>query len=267
MKKLTIGLLLFFCTGLLYGQSEADSLYKRILLIPYNPQMYISDSEQEIARVSKRELSELRKRFRLGLDLSLQAVFLTGYDSHSLLRDTNQAAQVEIEELYKSAKFKYTVPMRVVQSLEAEDAQPFYKGIFKKKNTPEPKPEMGLEPPREKEDARIRDNEKYLNIYLLRPEMLLPLAEKYQVDLFVFINQLEIQTDFTDCIDMQNQIYNRKIRVHYSMFNARGEQVAGDVVETRFPSNINEAEEIIGRSFPEISRLLFKQIPKKTPTP
>jgi hypothetical protein len=253
--------------GRLYGQSEADSLYKRILLIPYNPQMYISDSEQEIARVSKRELSELRKRFRLGLDLSLQAVLLTGYDSHSLLRDTNAAAQKEIEEIYRYSKFKYEVPLRVVQQLEAEDAQPLYKTIFKKKKSPEVKPEMGLEPPDKKEDARIRDNEKYLNIYLARADILPQLAAKYQIDLFVFVNQLEIQTDFTDCIDLQNQIYNRKIRVHYSMFNAQGEQVAGDVVETRFPSNINEAEEIIGRGFPELSRILFKQIPKKPQLP
>ena len=263
MKYWSIALLLFFCTGLLYGQSEADSLYKRILLVPYNPQMYISDSDYDIARVSKREIKEMRERFRLGLDISLQAVFLTGYDSHSLLRDTNLAAQSEIQAIYNHSKYAYAVPERVLQQLAEEDGQPFYKAIFKKKKPEPAPPEKGLTAPDQKQDPRIKDSDRYLNIQITDPKLLPALADKYGVDLFLFINQFEIQTDFNDCIDLQNKVYNRKIKVHYSMFNALGQQVGGDVVETRFPSNINEAEEIIGRSFPELSREMLKQVPEK----
>jgi hypothetical protein len=263
MKNGTIVLLLLLSTGLLYGQSEADSLYKRILLVPYNPQMYISDSDYDIARVSKREMREMRERFRLGLDISLQAVFLTGYDSHSLLRDTTQAAQSEIQAIYDHSKYAYAVPERVLQQLAEEDGQPFYKSVFKKKKPEPAQPEKGLQAPEEKEDPRIKDSDRYLNIQITDAVLLPAMADKYGVDLFLFINQFEIQTDYNDCIDLQNKVYNRKIKVHYSMFNALGQQVGGDLVEALFPSNINEAEEIIGRSFPELSREMLKQVPAK----
>ena len=74
----------------------------------------------------------------------------------------------------------------------------------------------------------------------LKDSTLLPyLNEVYGTELFLFINQFDINTDFESCIDLENGIYERIIKVHFSIYNQYNILMDGDYVEVRFPSNEN----------------------------
>jgi hypothetical protein len=103
-----------------------------------------------------------------------------------------------------------------------------------------------------------------MNVKLSHPELLKMLSDKYGVDLFVFINQLEIKTNYNDCIDFQLKIYEREIKVHFSIFDKYGKQLAGDVAISLFPSNSNDIGEIMAGNFPSISSYIADELVKSS---
>ena len=102
-----------------------------------------------------------------------------------------------------------------------------------------------------------------MNIKLSHPELLTKLSEKYGTDLFVFLNQFEMKTHYDDCLDLALKIYKRELKVHYSIFDATGKQLYGDVAVVYFPSNSNDIIEIMSRNFPKISDYIAKTVPKR----
>ena len=47
------------------------------------------------------------------------------------------------------------------------------------------------------------------------------LSEKYGTDIFVFMSQLEIKTNYDDCLNLALKIYQREIKVHFAIYAVR----------------------------------------------
>ena len=272
MKNFTLFLGLLLIVGLSYGQeasegSAPDAAYQRIMIIPFDTKMYLSDADRDIGEESGYDLEEIRRRFRLGLDISLQASLVDSFGSYPILRDTASQAREDLAQIYRGISYKYDIPDRVVRGMKADMEEPEYKKVFKKvfkkkdQDEEEEALEMELfEGSSQKEFIR-KHPDKYLNVIIRDEDLLDSLHAHYGADLFLFVNQMEIETDYEDCIDRVNEIYNRKMRIHYSMFTVEGVQVAGDVVSVDFPSNSNNMSRIIGTDMPQLARLLRDQIP------
>ena len=86
------------------------------------------------------------------------------------------------------------------------------------------------------------------------------LKDKTGADVFVLLNQFEIITNYSDCLDLALKIYRRQLKAHYSVFDADGNQLYGDVAVVDFPSNANDVREIMARNFPTISEDISKKV-------
>ncbi len=80
-----------------------------------------------------------------------------------------------------------------------------------------------------------------------------------------FLNELDIKTHFEDCLDLALKIYQRELKVHYSIFDRSGKQVYGDVAVVKFPSNSNDVDEIIKSNFPGLSDHIIESVKKIRP--
>ncbi len=266
-------LLLALCTALTHlaagRENNPDSLYSGLLIVPFPSTMYLSDSDREIAEGSDMGYEAIRSRFRLGLDISFAVRLQEWYGDHSLLRDTLGRAGEDLLLLYRTTKYAYAF---TPENLEQKGG----KGAAEKKGIPgnffgrarqkekKPEAERGLFGDEGRREGPAADKEgSYMQATLRDPAVLTELSEIYGTELFLFLNQFEINMRFDDCIDFENKIYNREIRVHYDLFRADGVRLTGGVLVSTFPSSVNDVTEIIHRYFPGMTDGFNEQIPVK----
>lgn len=259
------------CSHLAVGQeTEPDSLYNGVLLIPFPSQMYLSDSDREIAEESQVSYDALRAKFRTGLDISFAVRLQELYGDHSLLRDTSDRAASDLKKLYRNAKYQYAfTPEKKTEMADAEkEANKGLAGFFgKKKKEEEPKQEKGLfDSGSDKPAASADEPGSYMHAELRDSTILRELHEVYGTELFLFLNQFEIDTRFDDCIDFDNKIYNREIKVHYDLYRFDGTLLDGGILITTFPSSVNSVNEITRKYFSDMTDSFQEKIPVRSAT-
>ena len=228
------------------NEQKKDSLV--ILIIPYNPVYYLSDSDGLIAEASGKNVATIREIFRSSLDQALKKQFGENHFAHSVLTDTSVGAHEDLSLIYKSQILKY------------EDSPSYKKQEKKMKNVAKTSSRgFGINKSSVTADVPFLDN-LYMNVSFTDPDLLSDLSAWYQNDYFIFLNQFEIRIDYTDCLDLERKIYNRHLKVHYSIYNNKGEFVSGDYVKVVFPSDRNHVNEIISRNFPALAKQLSENI-------
>lgn len=253
MFKKFLSLLFSICLFLsAYAQRDSsgqkilpDTLYKKILLVPYNPIMHLSDADRDISEYNQENVKMIRTEFRNGLSKTVAERLAKNYQVVSLLANESTETAKELEIIDGSLNYEMDTVFPV--SHPADTLQK-HKSLFSKNRSSKLK--------------EIHDL-KYMNVKLSHPELLSVLSDKYGTDLFVFLNQFEIKTNYDDCLDLAMKIYRRQLKVHYSIFNVDGKQLYGDVVVVDFPSNTNDTREIMKGNFQKIAEYIFKTIPKK----
>ena len=67
MKKTLYILIVLLGNNIIFAQT-VDTVFNSVMVIPFNPKMYISNADREITNYSEMSHDEIRERFRLGLD-------------------------------------------------------------------------------------------------------------------------------------------------------------------------------------------------------
>lgn len=225
-----------------HSTESKDSL--SILIIPYNPQYYLSDSDRQIAEASKRSVLTIRDNFRTSLDHSLKKQFSEKYYTQSVLTDTSEQAGLDLSRIYHAQILKYEQS----PSFKKEEKKSRKKSSRKEKNA-------GLDKATVVTDNSFLDD-SFMNVTFSDSELLPELAARYENDYFIFLNQFEIRIDYNDCLDLAKKIYNRRLKVHYSVYDNTGNYITGDYVNVKFPSTTNHVDEIISRNFYHVARQL-----------
>jgi len=228
MKRLSFFILLSVISFSTRSQTApADTAkHHKVLLIPYNPMMHLSDADRDMAEFSDKDPEVLRKMFRMGLTRNVNSKIFEVYESHSLLTDYTQAGQKDLDIIYGSIGYAMEDAMAKKDSVQASKS---------------------------KKKAEEKPKEKYLNVKLSHPELLKMLSEKYGTDIFLFISQLEIKTNYDDCLNLALKIYQRQIKVHFAIFDKSGKQLGGDVAVALYPSNSNDIGQIMSDNFPVVA--------------
>lgn len=206
-----------------------------ILVIPYIPAMHLSDADFDIAEESEMDQGQVRSRFRAGLVKALNQQFTEVYDIRLPEQDFVEQDMRDMDLIYHSLSFEQDTiyPVKFPQ----KDSTLLIKKLFRKSDS------KGYKP----------IDKKYMNVVVRDPALLPDLAKKYNNDYFIFLNEVDIKTHFEDCINLALKIYQREIKVHYTIFDKKGNQVYGDVAVVLFPSNENRVDEIVKQNFPKIS--------------
>ena len=271
MRLLTLIALLLFSFGRLAAQDSVlepeagvDSVtYNKVLVIPFNPTLYISDCNHQLMKANKKNGEEIVKAMRYGLDYDINARIVSLYETKNLLDDTTADVQKDLESIYGGISYRFETPLKP-DEVEEEKKGEFFrkvKGRFAKR--------PGDPPGDNSPDARWASNykqedgaKKYFNVKIYNPDMLTYFHEKYGTDLFLFINQMELVTNYEECLDRANGVFQREVRVHFSVFDKNAKQLYGDVVTVTFPSNTNNLNEIISSNFPLVSEYLAAKLPQ-----
>lgn len=248
---------------------DTTSAANSVMIIPFDPNMYFSDADEQLSKYNDKSVKEIRTLFRYGLNVNVNAKILSAHQTRPLLTDTAKTAMDDLYAIYKGISYFKDKSMPLTEAEEKalateEKKKPF---TFKKKE--------------DDSDAHTASSLKepitrheYMNVKIHDSRMLPYLKNKYGTDIFVFINQFDLVTNYEHCLDRATNTFERDIKVHFSILDYTGKQLAGDLAIVHFPSNSNDITEIMRNNFPIIADYLagklsmdltpVKEVPSKT---
>lgn len=221
------------------AETVADSVASpaAVMMIPYNPMMHLSDSDNDIADGSGMNVGEMRQALRADLIKALNKSFAEIHDvkvpARSFVTDANNDIDLIYHSLYYDQQKTFTALFP--QKYHRHDTTLYVSKTAKK-------PEK---------------DEVFIHSGLRDKQLLSDLSEKYGANYFIFLNEIDIKTNYNDCINLALKIYNRDIKVHYSIYDVSGKLVYGDVATVHFPSSTNTVKDISAGTFPEIAKQIL----------
>jgi hypothetical protein len=223
------------------SMSASPESHRKILIIPYEAKMHISDADHDIAEYSNRTQQQMRAMFRMGLAHQVNATIVTQYPTYSLLEDMRPEAQRELQRIYHAIDYSYDT----VFSTQQMTRNAWGKKLSKK----EQRLRMGNQPGAE--------DKRFMNVKMLDPQLLEDLSATYGVDLFVFVTQVEIKTNRRDCPGSGNDLFDRDVKVHYAIYNKSGTEVFGGIAKFNSTESTNDVSAIMQQNFPPISETIL----------
>ena len=256
-------------------QTSGDSLtsyfepeYRKALIIPFDMTYYLSDADHDLAKRNDKTLPQVQQTLRYGLDGNVAASVMDMYSAHRILLDTLPEENSDLKRLYSAVRYRYSTPFGA-QPVEADRVSTEKPGSGIRRWIKEQTGSEHEELEENKGDAYFEEGalrgpvmgQRFMHAELQDPEVLTYFYDHYNTDLFIFINQLEIRTNYAICLDRATNNFVREISVHYSIYNVEGKLFAGDVVTVLVSSNTNDLYEVMARSFPKLSSAVVSGLP------
>ncbi|NNM16058.1 MAG: hypothetical protein HKO56_05320 [Bacteroidia bacterium] len=229
----------------------SDSVVQaQIMIIPFKPRMYLSDAERDIAKASKKQPEVNQRFFRWQVERSLVYRMQQNFGIKSLYFDTTQAAEEDLIRIYSSTNYSYQEPIAPIEK----------RSLMKFKKKKKQNAEM-LDPTIANKYPTDGKNE-YMSVQLRDYSILNELSEKYGTQYFLFINQFEIKTNYNNCLDIANKIYEREVIWHYTLMDKDGFVLLGNTTKAFFPTNNTKAQNIAYSCFPKMANEIAVSIPQ-----
>lgn len=226
----------------------------RILVIPFDPYLYFSDADYEIARQSHIPRQNVRHVFRSRLNAMLAP---KGYETIHLLGGVYRDSVSELSRLYKSLNYSYQDNKQSKynhQPVVKEEEKGAVAWVLRQKE------KMGLEEEPEKVSV-AQDPDKHFGVKVKDPNFFNYFNGQYGIDYYVFINQFEVKTIYENCLDRAAENYQRDFMVHYSIYDSNGELVSGNKVKVPYESNINDVQRIVSDNMPNMAQRVLADLP------
>lgn len=226
----------------------------RILVIPFDPHLYFSDADAEIARQSRIPMQNVRHVFRGRLNAMLAP---DGYETIHLLGGVYRDSVSELSRLYGSLHYDYqnNKQSRYNRQPEVKEEKG---GVLNW--VQEQKSKLGVK--EEKAPLHVsKDPDKHFGVTVKDPEFFSYFNNQYGIDYYVFVNQFEVKTVYENCLDRAAQNYERDFTVHYSIYDSSGQLVSGNKVKIPYESNINNVNRIVSDSMPSMAERILSDLP------
>lgn len=233
--------------------TDSIGVTHKVMIIPYDPLFYLSDADRDIALDAHMEPGAFRERFRQSIAMKVKQMAARQYPAFSLL-DVDSLPQLTnaIQNIYSQTGYRYDKPLPL--PFKSEQNENESKELKKNNNLASDSRTAPLY-------KIVVSEERFMNAVIGKAQVLRELKEHYGADIFVFLNQLEIKTNYKNCLDIANQVYQRQVMLHFSIFDAEGNIRAGTCVASSFPSNSNHPDEIIQNCFPQLAGFVVQCIP------
>ena len=251
--------------------SEGQQGYSKVLIIPFESKMYISSADQEIANRTHLSHQEIRENLRYGISTQIRHAVGKGMKPVSLMHIDTVDVGRDLGYIYNSIGYKYKpVPLDDVASNKQneENLKPInkLKGSFNKlvkNDTPVSKEINGGSRIKNGQiQSSVSYGEKFMNTSIHNPNLLNVLSAKYNVDVFLFINELDIETAAeTNRTGLSALSYKRKVKVHYTIFDVSGKEIHGGASIVYMPSTTNDMNKIINNYFSILAQNIADNIP------
>ena len=220
---------------------EAISKHK-IMLIPFENRMYLSEIDFLINKESKLTAKQIKATMRDGMNDQLYKKLKSKMGVVDLLEDTTKTKK-DLENVYQYLSYQY-------QKVPNQDN---YKAPGKEKEVKTI----------EKGQLNIESNsdERFMNAKLKNATLVPYLNGKYKTDLFLFINELDIKSLNGSPADF-NSNSSRKIILHYTVYTLDAKEINSGIAEVSLPPNVNNPTKIINTYFAQIADIVSARIEK-----
>jgi len=236
-------------------QYRYDPEMKQILVIPFDPYLYFSDADDEIAAKSNMPRTKVRQVFRRRLNALLDK---PGYEMIYLVGGKAKDSIGDLNKIYSSVSYAYQESVTTVNVQQQEVKESKAKST---KNWIEKQKEK-LIPQNEKKYDVPEDYGSYFGVKIKNPQDFFDyFNSKYSVDYYIFINQFEVKTDYEHCLDRAALNFERSFTTHFSIYDSEGKQVAGSKFKTHYNSNSNYVYQIVADNCPKIAERILSELP------
>lgn len=237
---------------------EQETTPHKIMIIPFDQYNYFSDADPELAEKNEKPVTDISRLFRYGLNYNISARVISTNDTYNILTDTTVQSATDLKMIYASVKYQFEQSMNVVNgdTVGQVIGQP---DLFGNGVVVEEKKEKS-NPFKKKTPDEAEKNNKYLNAVITHPEIFTTLQQKYGTDLFLFINQFELVTNYNHCLDRSANYFERKVVVHYSIYDVNAKQLQGGAHTVTFSSGETNVDKIIATQFPLVADYLSTAI-------
>ncbi len=238
---------------------------KRILLVPFDPRIYLNDATGIMAQKDRETHDEIMQYFRYQFNLQLYNAMMDSCTLISLFTDNTRQDQDDIDQLYSIISYELVLAMKN----NPENPEDLEKKGFLARKRDEKEEQKRIEEAAQYKthiqngelvSKRQSTEDMYLNIVFHQPEVLEEIAAKRNVNYFLFINHFEIKGNYGDPYLSGNAKAERTIKVHFSLYNAKGVLIHGSFGEAKIPFNLDDKQKVSDLYFPEIIRQIIHNI-------
>lgn len=259
MKKIVS--ILFLTLACFYAQAQNTTIQKKnaterevktthkVMLIPFEPKLYLSEIDHAINAETGLSSKEIKRRFRDGLNEQLYKAFKTiPYNVVDLMCDSAKYSK-DLNGIYQHLTYQYQkVPNQ--EKYEAPKTEKQEKKINKGQLTVE-----------------TNSDQRFMNAKMTDAKVVPMLYGKYNTDIFVFINQLDIKASGTpNSYNINNGDSPRKIVVHYTVYSYDAKELNSGIVEEEFELDTNSPKKIIDKHFSKIGFTICERVKKSFAT-
>ena len=214
------------------GTSEKKEITGKIMIIPFEPLMYMSEIDQKINQQTKWEFKEIREFFRHQLDAQLKLKFQSiSSPVVSFYSDSAKTAK-DLAYIYQSTAISFDII-----------GKPTATTVENKKQNGIKNGQLVVE---------ISEDKKFTSIKTKNKELIPYLNKKYKSEYFVFINQLDIKS-VPDSYDIASDSYQREVTVHYTIIDKDSKLITAGAATSKFTSKENNPKKIVALTFGPIA--------------
>lgn len=227
------------------GGEKAPSAGKhKIMLIPFEPRMYMSEVDYAINKETKLSGKQIKAIFRDGINEQLYKTLKSQHMVVDLMDDTVKTKK-DLGDIYQYLALEY---------MKVPDQKNY-------------KP-----PVKEKEEKVVKNGQlvdetntdvRFMNAKIKNATLVPYLYGKYKSDIFIFINQLDIKaTNSGGPADAATTTTDgfRKLVVHYTVYTFDAREINSGIAETQFPSAINDPKKIVNGYFSKLAQIITERV-------
>lgn len=220
-----------FSSGPIMSQVE---IKHKIMIIPFEPRLYMSQVDQIINRETKLSQKEIRNTFRRGISDLLFVQFKKKYEVINLLQDTVKYGKL-LGIIYERIGYSFDkVPEAGIYKAPVSEKESKNKNVTKGQLTVESDPTL-----------------RFMNVKIKDGGLVPGLFGKYKTDVYVFISQLDLLSNAVAQNDIQN-IVERRIAIHYSVYTVDAKEIQSGLCSIKFPDNCNQPGRILSEYIKKI---------------
>ncbi len=234
--------------------------------------MYISSVDRLIAKKTGLTYQQIRENMRYGIVNQLLLSIKDGHSAVSIIHNDTADVYSDLKYIYNSIGYKYKlVPIKEevqeesIGNKKLEKLKSSIHKIVKKED------EQSNNLKKEYDRGGIKNGQiqttqdnanRYMNTSIHNPNLLDVLSQKYNTDLYIFINELDIEEVKSEYPSHNSTTESyRKVKVHYTIINQKGIELIGGAATTKIPSYVNDMNRIINTYFAKISEEICNNLP------
>ena len=221
---------------------NATNTKHKIMLIPFENRMYLSEIDFMINKESKLNAKQIKATMRDGLNEQFYKRLKAKMSVVDLLDDTTKTKK-DLENVYQYLGYQY---------LKVPDQNNYKPPVKDKEEKAIHNGQLTVE---SNSDAR------FMNAWIKSPSVVPYLSGKYKTDLFLFLNELDIKA-FNGIPGDLSTNPSRKIILHYTVYTVDAKEINSGIAEVNLPSNVNNPTKIINTYFAQLADVVAARIDK-----